>query len=147
MFGGEEVTVLLRLHPNLIGFADVTPLLNAPEVIDVTLYPDMKELLCVSDLLITDYSSSMFDYTMSFKPCLLYATDVEHYDRGYYYIFTELPYPLARSEEELVEVIDGFDYEAYKVATRRFFDEKVGLVEDGNASKHLAEWMHTHRLK
>ena len=147
MFGGEEVTVLLRLHPNLIGSADVTPLLNAPEVIDVTLYPDMQELLCVSDLLITDYSSSMFDYTMSLKPCLLYATDVEQYDRGYYYKFTELPYPLARSEEELVEVIEGFDYEAYKVATRRFFDEKVGLVEDGNASKHLAEWMRTHRLK
>ena len=147
LYGGAGVTVLLRLHPNLIGKVDTTPLLNAKEVIDVTLYPDMQELLCVVDMLITDYSSSMFDYSMGLKPCLLYATDVEQYDRGYYYKFDELPFPLARNQQELIEIIDSFDEEKYKVSTQKFFDEKGGLVEDGNATKHIAEWMREHRIK
>ncbi len=147
LYGGAGVTVLLRLHPNLIGKVDTAPLLNSEDVIDVTLYPDMQELLCVVDMLITDYSSSMFDYSMGLKPCLLYATDVEQYDRGYYYKFTELPFPLARNQQELIEIIDSFDEEAYRANTRKFFDDKVGLVENGNASKHIAEWMREHRIK
>ena len=140
-FEGQDVTVLLRLHPNLIGAADVSPLLNNPSVIDVTLYHDMQELLCISDMLITDYSSSMFDFTMQMKPCLLYATDVEQYDRGYYFDFKDLPYPLAVNQEELMANIIGFDNEKYTARLKQFFDVTVGLFEDGNASKELTKWM------
>lgn len=140
-FEGQDVTVLLRLHPNLIGAVDVSPLLNNPSVIDVTLYHDMQELLCISDMLITDYSSSMFDFTMQMKPCLLYATDVEQYDRGYYFDFKDLPYPLAVNQEELMANIIGFDNEKYTARLKQFFDVTVGLFEDGNASKELTKWM------
>ncbi|MBE6241312.1 MAG: glycerophosphotransferase [Bacteroidales bacterium] len=145
--GNKEVTVLLRLHPNLIGSVDVTPLLNNPAVIDVTLYHDMQELLCISDILITDYSSSMFDFTMQWRPCFLYATDIEQYDRGYYFDFRDLPYPVATDEASLIDIIENFDKDKYNEDLKQFFNERVGLFEDGNASRSLAEWMLSHSIE
>ena len=140
-FGGEEVTIFLRLHPNLIGKVDTSSLQNSPAVVDMTRYHDMQELLCISDMLITDYSSSMFDYAMLRRPCLLYATDVEQYDRGYYYDFSELPFPLARNGEQLANIIRDFDLESYLSTLDRFLNETLGLKERGVAAKELAEWM------
>lgn len=146
MYKGADVRILLRLHPNLIGKVDISTLLYSPSVIDVTSYHDMQELMCISDMLITDYSSSMFDFMMLRRPCLLYATDMKEYDRGYYYNFTELPFPLAQTQDELIENIRTFDEEKYITDIERFDNEKVGLIEDGNACKALAEWMQSHSL-
>lgn len=146
MFGGVDVTVFLRLHPNLIGKVDTSTLQNAPEVVDMTRYHDMQELLCVSDMLITDYSSSMFDYAMLRRPCLLYATDVEQYDRGYYYDFKDLPFPLARNGEQLRELIANFDEDIYLNRLDDFLENTLGLKECGTAAKGLAEWMRSHML-
>lgn len=146
-FGGEEVTLLIRLHPNLINKVDVSTLMNDPSMIDVTRYHDMQELLCISDMLITDYSSSMFDYTILKRPCLLYATDVEAYDRGYYFDFRELPYPLARTEQELIDLIESFDNDSYERGLQKFFTEQVGLIENGTACQALTEWMKLHAIR
>ena len=147
MFGGAKVTLLLRLHPNLIGKADTSSLINHPSVIDMTRYHDMQELLCVSDMLITDYSSSMFDYAMLRRPCVLYATDVAQYDRGYYYDFRELPFPLAEDSEQLAALIEGFDEAEYQERLKLFLDERLGLVERGVAAEELARWMVNNRIK
>lgn len=144
IYDTEKICVLLRLHPNLIGKADASSLINDESVIDVTRYHDMQELLCVSDLLITDYSSSMFDITMLKKPCMLYATDIEKYNRGYYFDFAELPFPLARNEEELIGNISTFDSAAYDESVESFFEKHIGLCEDGNASKAIAGWLTRH---
>lgn len=144
IYDTEKISVLLRLHPNLIGKADASSLINDESVIDVTRYHDMQELLCVSDLLITDYSSSMFDITMLKKPCMLYATDIEKYNRGYYFDFAELPFPLARNEEELIGNIRTFDSAAYDESVESFFEKHIGLCEDGNASKAIAGWLTRH---
>ena len=146
MFGGAKVTLLLRLHPNLIGKADTSSLINHPSVIDMTRYHDMQELLCVSDMLITDYSSSMFDYAMLRRPCMLYATDVAEYDRGYYYDFRELPFPLAQNSEQLINLIENFDEKEYQGDLKTFLDERLGLVERGVAAEELARWMVAHRI-
>ena len=144
IYDTEKISILLRLHPNLIGKADASSLINDESVIDVTRYHDMQELLCVSDLLITDYSSSMFDITMLKKPCMLYATDIEKYNRGYYFDFAELPFPLARNEEELIGNIRTFDSAAYDESVESFFEKHIGLCEDGNASKAIAGWLTQH---
>lgn len=144
IYGTEKISILLRLHPNLIGKADASSLINDESVIDVTRYHDMQELLCISDLLITDYSSSMFDITMLKKPCMLYATDIEKYNRGYYFDFAELPFPLARNEEELIGNIRTFDSAAYDESVESFFEKHIGLCEDGNASKAIAGWLTRH---
>ena len=146
MFGGAKVTLLLRLHPNLIGKADTSSLINHPSVIDMTRYHDMQELLCVSDMLITDYSSSMFDYAMLRRPCMLYATDVAEYDRGYYYDFRELPFPLAQNSEQLINLIENFDEKEYQRDLKTFLDERLGLIERGVAAEELARWMAAHRI-
>ena len=124
---------------------DTSSLLNSPAVIDVTKYHDMQELLCISDLLITDYSSSMFDISMLGSPCVLYATDVKDYDRGYYFNFTELPYPLAQSQDELIEIFKNMDLEKYRADVSDFEKNKIGLFENGNASKSITQWMIEHK--
>lgn len=146
MYGGERVAVMVRMHPNLIGRVDTSSLVAFDNVWDVTRYPDMQELLTVADMLITDYSSSMFDFAMQSRPCLLYATDVDAYDRGFYFDVRELPFPLAESEDELIDVIEHFDSKEYKSRVDSFFDERVGLVERGCASEALAKWMTDRRI-
>lgn len=145
LYGTEDVKVLLRLHPNMLS-TDTSPLLNDPAVIDATRYHDMQELLCISDLLITDYSSSMFDFSMLMKPCIIYATDIEQYERGYYYSFNEMPYPTARNQEELIDRIKNFDQAKYDSDVKEFMDNTVGMFEDGTASKQIAAWMLDHSL-
>lgn len=146
VFNNHEVTVLVRLHPNLIGKVDTTSLVSYNNVIDATRYHDMQELLCITDMLITDYSSSMFDIGMLRKPCFLYATDVEKYDRGYYFKFDELPFPLARNESELLAAICNFNPEDYKKELNTFLDTKIGMFENGTSSKSLCEWMKAHSI-
>ena len=146
MFGNKRVTLLLRLHPNLIGKADTSSLINYPSVIDMTRYHDMQELLCISDMLITDYSSSMFDYAMLRRPCMLYATDVAQYDRGYYYDFRELPFPLAEDSKELTKLIDSFNEEEYLARLDEFLNKRLGMMERGIAAKSLTRWMIAHRI-
>lgn len=142
---GDDVVVLLRLHPNMLR-VDTSVLLNHPSVLDATRYHDMQELLLVSDLLITDYSSTMFDMSMIYKPCILYATDIEEYDRGYYFNFEDLPFPLAKDMNELTQILRSFDHERYRSEVREFLDNTIGMFEDGNASKRIVEWMSRHRL-
>ena len=141
VLGGVQVRVLVRLHPNLIGKVDTSGLVAYEKVTDATLYHDMQELLCVSDMLITDYSSAMFDFAMLERPCLLYATDIEKYDRGYYFRFDELPFPLARTQEELLSNLASFDRSEYDNRVTTFFDTNIGIYDDGHASEAIAEWM------
>ena len=141
VFGGVQVRILVRLHPNLIGKVDTSGLVAYEKVTDATLYHDMQELLCVSDMLITDYSSAMFDFAMLERPCLLYATDIEKYDRGYYFRFDELPFPLARTQEELLSNLASFDRSEYDNRVTTFFDTNIGIYDDGHASEAIAEWM------
>lgn len=146
MFGGDKVAVLVRMHPNLIGKVETAHLTAFEGVCDATRYNDMQELLSAADMLITDYSSSMFDFAMQSRPCILYATDAEAYDRGFYFNLRELPFPLAENEEQLIATIEAFDNAAYTSRLNTFFTERVGLREDGHASEALAEWMVAHRL-
>ena len=146
MFGGDDITVLVRMHPNLIGKVETSHLVAYDNVYDATRYHDMQELLSVADMLITDYSSSMFDFAMQGRPCLLYATDANAYDRGFYFDLKELPFPLTESEEQLLSTIETFDNEAYTTHLNTFYRERIGLKEDGHAAEALAEWMVAHRL-
>lgn len=142
---GENWVVLIRLHPfnlidadNFIEYTDT--IINASE------YSIMQELLVASEILITDYSSCMFDFATTKKPCFLYATDVARYkaERGNYFELDELPFPVAENNEQLENVILEFDRAKYEKELDELFDE-VGLTETGHASEKVAdyieEWM------
>ena len=140
-FGGQWVA-LLRLHPNAAALSKGLFPYDGERVIDATAYPDMLELLVACDLLITDYSSSMFDYALSGKPCIQFATDIDSYcrDRGFYFELDKLPFPLADSNEALCRLIAEFDEETQHSRWEEFAEEN-GFCEDGHAAERCARWI------
>ena len=137
-FGGSW-RFLVRLHPNLINEENATRIRRMyPEAIDVSRYPDMQELLFAADVLVTDYSSSMFDYMYTGRPCFLYVKDYACYDRGFYFNFSELPFPVIERNSMIEPIVCGFDKEEYDCKVKSFFD-RIGSVETGVASKRCYE--------
>ncbi len=137
-FGGN-FKVLLRLHPNISQMSHQLKV-NPELVIDASGYDDMQELLAVADIVITDYSSLMFDFALSDKPVFQFATDIDDYkgDRNFYFQLDELPFSIAQSNEELVRNIGAFRADKYKQSVQTFFDS-VGMVRDGDSAKKCAE--------
>ncbi|MBS4209152.1 CDP-glycerol glycerophosphotransferase family protein [Bacillus sp. FJAT-50079] len=137
-YGGKWV-FLIKLHPHLISRSE--ELVYGNDVINVTSYNDIQELLNISDALITDYSSLMFDYSITKKPCFLYAPDFKDYtsqDRNLYFNLLELPFKTAMNNDELINEIRFFDPGKYAEDIVHFF-KKVGSFEDGTASEMLVE--------
>ena len=130
------------MHPNF----SMIPGFNldkytSDDIIDVTDYPDMQALLCASDILITDYSSAMFDISLIKKPCFIYAIDADKYDRGFYFNLNDLPYPLSCSNEELIDRLLNFDMKSYISKLDDFYTKRIGSFEDGKSCERLYEWM------
>ncbi len=105
---------------------------------------DIQDLLIHVDILITDYSSIMFDFVLLDKPIIFYAYDLKEYTekcRGLYYdYYKELPGPFARNEDELLDIIANIDsifndkiyMERYKA-----FKDKFNYYKDGNSCLRL----------
>ena len=139
---GSPMFIFLRLHPNFCRAGiDISALCQYERVLDMTYYHDMHELLCISDVLVTDYSSSLFDFSLLHKPCFIYATDYESYDRGTYLKLEELPFPLALNNAELLDVISRFDKKNYENELVEFNKRILGSFEAGKACEALYRWM------
>lgn len=132
---GDDWSIGCRLHPNLNA--------EIPEGIAIPMskYPDMQELLRACDLLITDYSSSMFDMAVAGKKCVLYVPDLEAYmanERGLYFDLMELPFPKAKDMDTLCEAVQ--DFTGYDARCAEFLDE-IGNFEQGSAAQEVAKWI------
>ena len=140
-FGGCW-SALMRLHPNAAALAEGLFPYDGERVIGATAYPDMLELLTACDVLITDYSSSMFDYALSGKPCFRFAPDVEEYrrDRGFYFQPESLPFPMAENSGDLCRLIEAYDAQGEDRRWERFKAEN-GFREDGHAAERCARWI------
>lgn len=136
-----EWILLVRLHPGLNN--NINKFLSNGYVMDVGSYPNSESLVATSDVLITDYSSIMFEQAYREKPVFLYAPDRREYigaERGLLIDYDELPFPIAESNDSLHRMIKNFDFKKYKVTLKNFFD-KYGIHEDGNASIRAAEFI------
>lgn len=136
-FGGDWV-ILLRMHPRIRDrVGEILP--SDRNLVDVTRYVDIQELLAAADCLITDYSCCSFDYMLTRRPVFLYATDLHEYDmeRGFYYPLETTPFPLAHDNKELMRKIEEFDKDDYFTRVDSFLREK-GCIEDGHASERVA---------
>lgn len=137
-FGGEW-HILVRWHP-LFANEIVQQSSISNNVIDATKYPNMQQLLAGSDVVISDYSSCLFDAALLEIPCFTFATDFEQYkkDRGVYFEMEELPFPYAINNKELMENISSFDKTSYN---QHWEDFKVltGLHEPGNSTEILSK--------
>lgn len=135
-FGGNWI-LLVKLHPHLI--AKSNQLIRRNNVMDVTSYDDIQELLSITDILISDYSSLMFDFGLTKRPCFLLVPDVESYvinDRNLYFNLDELPFISAVSNSELLGRIKSFDEEKYQSDLEEFF-VKIDSYENGTACESL----------
>lgn len=135
-FGGTW-SIMYRMH-----YFVMEQLEDSDEYLDASAYTDMQELLYVSDVLVTDYSSSMWDFALMYKPCFLFATDLEHYDmsRGFYTDIHTWPYPLAENTEELIGKINNFDADSYHADIQRHLDDLRNL-ESGESAKKVCQYM------
>lgn len=139
-FGGEWI-ILVRLHPNVFKLSDNIRF-DGEITFNASMYNDIQELYMISDLCMTDYSSVMFDFMLTGRPCLLYASDVEEYrkDRDFFITVDSLPFPLAQSNEEMTANILAFNEEEYNKKVKEFSDFH-GFCDNGNASQKIAEWI------
>lgn len=139
-YGGTWV-VLIRLHYK--NMEDSKDFINYSDCIkNATDYPVMQELLAVCDVLVTDYSSCMFDFATTRKPCFIYASDLQKYteDRGNYFAMNELPFPMADTNDKLEGIISDFDEKQYNQNLDGLF-KTVGLNETGHASEAVARYI------
>ncbi|MCI8994254.1 MAG: hypothetical protein HFI30_00995 [Lachnospiraceae bacterium] len=149
-FGGEWY-ILVRLHPSVSDALEETE--KPYFVIDTSKYGDSQELISASDILISDYSSIMFEAAFVKKPVFLFATDLQDYIANEYELlipYHELPFPVAESNEELEQNILELNLESYKENVESFLD-RYGVHEDGHASDRTAafisDWIQKNEVK
>jgi CDP-glycerol glycerophosphotransferase (TagB/SpsB family) len=125
--------------PILPGFP-VSSITKMP--LDATMYDDIQELLSASDAIISDYSSVIFDFALTGRPCFQYAADIDAYrrDRNFYIPLDKLPFPLSVTPDELCESIRNFNDGAFAEKWKSFAGQ-YGIIEDGQASRRCADWI------
>jgi CDP-glycerol glycerophosphotransferase len=138
-FGGTWC-ILYRMH-----YFVMEQFAASNDYIDASSYPDMQELLYAADVLITDYSSCMWDFALTYKPCFLYTTDLSCYDmeRGFYTNIHTWPYPLSESMNELSHNIEQFNEKRYRKNIAEHF-ETLGCQETGDATQKVVTYLDTH---
>ena len=117
---GDEYILCIKLHPNYNRFSDEKNWINLDEVtsdyniVDFTAFKDEQKLFLISDILITDYSSVMVEYTLLNRPIILFAYDLDNYlenERGFYFDYRkEVPGKIVKNTDELVQVIRQKDF-------------------------------------
>lgn len=104
----ESIIILTRLHYLISDALDISK--YSGRVRDVSRYPDISQLYLISDLLITDYSSVMFDFGLTKKPMIFFMYDKEKYEkktRGFYFDPDEvLPGPIVTDTVSLVDAVE-----------------------------------------
>lgn len=136
---GRKCKLLFRLHPNIASLYKNIQI--GENIINVSDYPDMQELLLITDALITDYSSSAFEAALGYKPVFLLCNDYYEFitqERELFFNMEELPFEFAINEDELFHKIAEFKYEEYIENVNAFY-AKIGSFENGKASEKVAE--------
>lgn len=135
-FGGKW-KVLYRKHY----FVNSNDVILDKNTIDVSDYDDMNELLAVSDVLISDYSSCLWDFSITHRPSFIYATDMEQYhlnDRDFSYPVEKWPYTIAKDNDELEEVISHFNKADY-IKKIKAHHADAEIFDDGKAAERAAD--------
>ena len=139
---GEEYFLMVRLHPQIQSA-------KVPDTVaNMTEYSNVRKLLCMTDILIADYSSIAVEYSLLNRPIILYAFDKEWYlreDRGFYFDYEKMaPGPIVENMQDLIDCIKNKQWDIAKVEKfahlhNDYFDDKsAGRVVDyyfGNGKK------------
>jgi teichoic acid ribitol-phosphate primase len=135
---GADHVLLMRLHPFVRESAPIPAGLE-DFAIDVSDHPDIHELMHVSDVLVTDYSSAIFEFSLLNRPMAFFAPDHAEYDdeRGFYFDFrTGVPGPIFETTGELAAWLRAGEFDLARVA--RFRDESFEIA-DGHATERFVD--------
>jgi len=140
---GDDTVLLIRTHVLISNRVEV-PAGAEKSVIDVSTYPDIQELFLASDALVTDYSSSFFDYALLGRPIVFYAYDLENYRdnlRGFYLPYDEqtLPGPITRTQDELFDVLEATGAVEGPDERVLAFARTYAPADDGHASARVVD--------
>jgi CDP-glycerol glycerophosphotransferase len=133
-----DVVLLVRGHANTME----EPAVHGERVVDVTTYPDVVELYLAADVLVTDYSSAVFDFALTDKPIVLLAPDLQEQllgDRGLYVdLADDPPGPLVGTTAEVLDALARIEAgDDPFAAARRRVRETFGVLDDGRAAQRL----------
>jgi CDP-glycerol glycerophosphotransferase (TagB/SpsB family) len=135
---GDEYVLLVRLHPFIRSRTEIGPGL-AGFAVDASDYPDINELMLVSDVLVTDYSSAIFEYALLGRPMVFFAPDYEAYERerGFYFDYrTGVPGPIFETTAALAEHLRAGVFDTAVV--ERFRDASFD-VADGRSTERVTD--------
>jgi CDP-glycerol glycerophosphotransferase len=141
----DGARLLLRLHRNVTERPTGT---RGDVVIDVSSHPDIADLYLAADVLVSDYSSAVYDFAVTGKPILLFAPDLGRYRdtvRGMYFEYEDwAPGPVSTTQEDLAKSLSQLDDVARRWAERYgHFVQKFCPHEDGRAGERVAERLHS----
>lgn len=134
---GQNYILAIRLHPQVNNKES----LNNKHILDLTDYPDSKELLLLADILITDYSSIMVEYALLNKPLIFYPFDYDYYvnkERGFYFDYNKVPGKIAINSSEIISIIKNNEFDFNK--TNEFVFSQYDHL-DGNSSQRLVSYL------
>lgn len=137
---GEDTVVLFKMHPWVRQPVPI-PQNCRDRFLDVGNYPDINDLFYISDLLITDYSSNIYEFSLMRKPMLFFAFDEVSYSfsRGFHRDYeTSIPGKFCRNFEELLEAIRQKDFRFEKVET--YIEHHFDYI-DSHASDRVIDWI------
>lgn len=130
----KDFVLFLRLHPAVrMDFSDQ----YSEFVYNVSGYPDINELLVVTDLLITDYSSIPFEFSLLHRPMIFFAYDLEKYatSRGFWEPYEQMvPGPVVYTTEELLRVIKNNQFDFHQIVE---FANEWNEYSTGTSSSRL----------
>ena len=143
---GAGFVTLIRGHARTLRpGADVV----ADGVLDVTSYPDISDLFLVADALITDYSSVMFDFSVTGKPIYFFTPDIVHYRdqlRGFYFdLLAVAPGPVLTDPAELVALVRSPDPAKFAVKYEAW-QARFNPRDDGHAGERVVRRMIAEKL-
>jgi CDP-glycerol glycerophosphotransferase len=138
---GPDYVIMARAHYLDSGDSSVDAFRRAPGVLDVTHHPSIEELCLAADVLVTDYSSIMFDYAVLDRPLVVHAPDWEVYRtvRGTYFdLLAEPPGLVTASEDELVEAFTSeAAWSEESEQLRAAFRARFCYLDDGHAAERV----------
>ena len=135
---GDQYRLILRLHP-FVKSAMRIPDEARDFVVDASREPDVNEVMLAADILVTDYSSIIFEYSLLNRPMAFLAPDLDAYERerGFFFDYRSgVPGPVVDTTEQLITWINAKAFDLQRVAN--FATESFDVM-DGHATERLVE--------
>lgn len=137
---GNEYVFMFKMHPFITEEAPI-PEAYKDRIVDFTTYPDVNELLQITDILITDYSSIIYEYSLFKRPMIFFAYDKDSYStiRGFHNDFDSFaPGKICSEFADVLTAIQNHDFETEKVD--QFVEDNFDYIDE-NSSDRFIDWL------